>query len=98
MKKTYQKPLVFAEQFALYEHISTGCADTYKHSGEANFSGRSSCSFIASGLTLFLSSSLDSGGNNPCSDFFDDSYDESFEFEVYHGGNSSITPGMMFSS
>jgi len=90
--------MLYAEQFVLCEHISTGCADTYKLSGEATFSGRSSCSFIASGLTLFLSGSLDSNGNNPCSDFFDVDYDESFEFEVYHGGDSSITPGMMFSS
>ena len=26
MRKTYQKPLLFAEQFAMNEHISKGCA------------------------------------------------------------------------
>lgn len=97
MKKAYSKPEIYVERFALYEHIASGCAASYKNTGEASFSGRDSCAFIASGLTLFLSDSRSPEGN-PCSDYYDQDYDDSFEFEVYHGGDTSITGSMMFSS
>ena len=98
MKKTYMKPLAYIERFELYEHVASGCADKYKNSGIALFSGKDSCAFIASGLTLFLSSSLNSNDDNPCSDFFDENYDDSFSFEIYHDGDNQITSSMMFSS
>ena len=94
MKKAYSKPEIYVERFALYEHIASGCAASYKNTGEAQFSGRDSCAFIVSGLTLFLSTSI----GNPCSDYYDKNYDDSFEFEDYHGGDTSITGSMMFSS
>ena len=97
MKKAYSKPEIYIEWFALYEHIASGCGASYKNTGEALFSGRESCAFMASGLTLFLSTSRSPEGN-PCLVYYDQNYDDSFEFEVYHGGDTSIPGSMMFSS
>lgn len=96
MKKAYSKPEIYVERFALYEHIASGCAASYKNTGEALFSGRDSCAFIASGLTLFLSTSI----GNPCLVCYDREYGDDYnvEFEVYHGGDTTITGRMMFSS
>ena len=45
MKKDYQKPLLFAEQFALNEHISKGCGVLTTFGGN--------CPITVDGLTFF---------------------------------------------
>ena len=53
MRKTYEKPLLYAEGFALLEHISAGCAYM------ANFGN--DCQIEVDGITFFT---LDAGCND----------------------------------
>lgn len=63
MKKTYQKPAMYAESFRLTEHISSGCSPSPTGPQEpkyGNFNNSKDCVYyLADGLTLFNTGSQD---------------------------------------
>ena len=50
MKKKYEKPVIFAESFALVEHISALCNVEF---GKPNIRDATSCSYTVDGENLF---------------------------------------------
>lgn len=68
MRKTYTKPLVFAESFNLLEHISRDCGVENKYPNAFHVTQRdgATCTIEMTedpGVYLFLS------GNNSCNDY-----------------------------
>ena len=60
MKKSYQKPALFAESFELMEHISGACGEI---TGRASYRDAGSCHYnVEDGKVLFV------GGQNGCVD------------------------------
>ena len=64
MKKQYQKPVMFAEQFAVVEHVAGGCG--YSIRQEINyFDFVQTCVWDLDGLPVFTSA------NNSCVEQYD---------------------------
>lgn len=59
MKKTYTKPLLFAESYQMVEHVAAGCTGAY----DANHNTGWTCSIRGreSGLTLFTAQQMNCG-------------------------------------
>lgn len=76
MKKTYQKPMLYAETFEMLEHIASNCtlgdgvgySVTYRESG-----GTQPCAYTDNGTTIYLSNT------EACLDSFDDRQWDSFD-------------------
>ena len=81
MKKTYQKPRVYAESFELLEHIAS-CA-VRDGITNATYRDRDSCSYTDGDITLFY----DSG--NGCLNNYGPMYDSPDDFLGVLGGEDS---------
>ena len=80
MKKTYQKPELFAESFALAEHISAGCADTGSYS--VNNSSAWTCVLTSGSTTMFMLDGKCSDASQPIDP---DLYESAAEMDEYIG-------------
>lgn len=95
MRKTYNKPVLYAESFELLEHIAS-CrvdglgTDSKVYATFKDGSATGDCTFVDANITLFY--------NNNCDlDLFDDG-----DYDVSHLGldcyNAFSTPNTLFSS
>lgn len=76
MKKSYNKPAMYIEEFTLQEHIAAGCTamDMLPTDGEKNFTNQNNCTFDSMGMKYFTN------GNSNCMNPLDD-------VECYQGAN-----------
>ena len=81
MKKAYEKPKLFAESFALSEHISN-CVGAFPQENK-NFDSSVSCNYVIWGESYFAETTI----NNPCAELATDAT----TFECYNGISGNNT-------
>ena len=102
MKKPYQKPRVYAESFALLEHIASCTANT--DVTNVTYRDRNSCTYNDMNVTLFNVDASGNGLNGCVNEYFDpamESFDEylaSFKPENGGGCYNSFADGNFFAS
>ena len=100
MKKTYSKPVLYAERFELLEHISS--CKVGGNSVSVTYRDGNSCTYTDANLTLFYSSNkgCTNGYYDPNDDSMYDSFDDYLaSFGVDRGGcYNAFSDGNFFAS
>lgn len=53
MKKTYQKPMLIAESFVLFEHISNGCLIDKANGVQASYLDNTNCAYWDNDIAIY---------------------------------------------
>ena len=97
MKKTYTKPMLYAERFELVEHIASCNAN--KSVTTVNYRDRYTCSYHDGDVTLFNEGVKDCNSSYDTESFVSfDEYISSFSNGGYGGCYNAFTDGNFFAS